>query len=229
LIKKHGAGIVVVDSIYSTLGTVAPLEQIIEVAHGYDCAIVVDESHSLGTHGPLGAGLLQQLGLSDYVDFMTASLAKSFAFRAGAIWCNNRFGETLPYAAYSSIFSSAMMSNELHRIKATLDIIKQSQSKRTHLSHLSRLLIKGLTEVGFNIRSESQIIALETGDSSNTINVRDFLESQGVLGSVFCTPATPNNKNIIRLSVQSDLKEAEIDRVVQVCAKAYHHSGLYFI
>jgi CAI-1 autoinducer synthase len=229
LIKKHGPGVIVVDSIYSTLGTVAPLEDIISVAHQNSCATVVDESHSLGTHGPQGSGLLRQFDLSPHVDFLTASLAKTFAYRAGAIWCNNRFGETLPYAAYSSIFSSAMMANELERIHATLDIIKSSDEARTMLFNHASELTLGLKKIGFNIRSESQIIALETGESSNTIRVRDFLEKNGVLGSVFCTPATPESKNIIRLSVKSDMKEGEIEHVIQVCADAYRHPDLYFL
>ncbi|WP_295891150.1 alpha-hydroxyketone-type quorum-sensing autoinducer synthase [uncultured Vibrio sp.] len=228
LIRKHGAGIVVVDSVYSTLGTISPLNEIVQIAKQHDCATVVDESHSLGTHGPQGAGLLRELDLSNDVDFMTASLAKTFAYRAGAIWCNNRFGETLPYASYSSIFSSAMMLNELERIRATLKVVKESDEKRRRLFSHSRRLVSGLKKIGFNIRSESQIIGLETGDSGNTIKVRDFLEDNGVLGSVFCTPATPNNKNIIRLSVQSDIEDDEILHVIDTCEKAFHNPELYF-
>jgi CAI-1 autoinducer synthase len=47
------------------------------------CMILVDESHSLGTHGPKGAGLCAELNLTDRVHFITASLAKAFAGRAG--------------------------------------------------------------------------------------------------------------------------------------------------
>ena len=45
--------------------------------------ILVDESHSLGTHGPEGRGLCAELGLTHRVHFITASLAKAFAGRAG--------------------------------------------------------------------------------------------------------------------------------------------------
>ncbi|PMJ97190.1 alpha-hydroxyketone-type quorum-sensing autoinducer synthase [Vibrio sp. 10N.261.55.A7] len=228
LIQKHGPGVIVVDSVYSTLGTIAPLVDIVQLSKQFDCASVIDESHSLGTHGPKGAGLLQEFELSNDVDFMTASLAKTFAYRAGAIWCNNQFGETLPYEAYSSIFSSAMMVNELERIRATLKVVKESNMKRTRLFSHSQHLASSLREIGFNIRSESQIISLETGDSNNTINVRNFLEQHGVLGSVFCTPATPNNKNLIRFSVHSDMKEHEVLHVVQVCEKAFRHPELNF-
>ncbi|MDF5331803.1 aminotransferase class I/II-fold pyridoxal phosphate-dependent enzyme, partial [Vibrio parahaemolyticus] len=72
-ISRHGSGIIVVDSVYSTIGTIAPLRDIYEIAQEFDCGLVVDESHSLGTHGPQGAGILQGLGLTHKVDFITVS------------------------------------------------------------------------------------------------------------------------------------------------------------
>ncbi|MCV5978094.1 aminotransferase class I/II-fold pyridoxal phosphate-dependent enzyme, partial [Escherichia coli] len=79
-IQRHGAGIIVVDSVYSTIGTIAPLRAIYAMEKEFDCGLVVDESHSLGTHGPKGSGLLQELGLTQMVDFVTVSLAKTFAY-----------------------------------------------------------------------------------------------------------------------------------------------------
>jgi CAI-1 autoinducer synthase len=83
VIAKNGPGIVVVDSVYSTTGALCPLEDMVDIAEQGNCMILVDESHSLGTHGPSGAGLCAALGLSDRVHFITASLAKAFAGRAG--------------------------------------------------------------------------------------------------------------------------------------------------
>jgi CAI-1 autoinducer synthase len=83
MIAKNGPGIVVVDSVYSTTGALCPLVETVDVAEAHGCMILVDESHSLGTHGPQGAGLCAALGLSERVHFITASLAKAFAGRAG--------------------------------------------------------------------------------------------------------------------------------------------------
>lgn len=83
MIERHGPGVVVVDSVYSTTGALCPLVRMVEVVEQHGCTILVDESHSLGTHGPQGAGLCAELGLTDRVHFITASLAKAFAGRAG--------------------------------------------------------------------------------------------------------------------------------------------------
>lgn len=228
-IKRNGPGIVLVDSIYSTIGTIAPLADIVATAKELGCAVVVDESHSLGTHGTHGAGLLEALNLTHHVDFMTASLAKTFAYRAGAVWCNNATGKVVPYVSFPSIFSSAMMACDLDRIGATLDVIKQSDHARDRLQSTSDKVVKGLKSIGFNIRSESQIIGLETAEKTNTRKVRDFFENRGVFGSVFCTPATPDNKNILRLSLNSNLTHNEVETILSVADEAYHNPDLYFV
>src|SRR5690606_28089371 len=120
----HGPGIIVVDSIYSTIGTIAPLAELVAIAKETGSAILVDESHSLGTHGKNGAGLLAELGLSDQVDFMTASLAKTFAYRAGVIWANNNVNQCVPFVGYPAIFSSTILPYEIAALEATLDVIK---------------------------------------------------------------------------------------------------------
>ena len=229
LIKRNGPGVVLIDSIYSTIGTIAPLQEMVTLAKEMDCAIVVDESHSIGIYGLKGAGLVQELELTNKVDFITASLAKPFAYRAGAVWCNNLTGQVVPYVSFPSIFSSAMMSFELDRIDATLNVIKESDQSRKRLMECSAQVREGLKDIGYDIRSESQIISLETAEKTNTRKVRDFFEDNGVFGSVFCTPATPDNKNILRLSLNSALSNHDIDKILSTAEKAKSNKELYFV
>ena len=228
-LERYGPGVIVVDSVYSTIGTIAPLDDIYEMAQEFDCALVVDESHSLGTHGTKGAGLVEALGLTDQVDFITASLAKTFAYRAGAILGPKKLSDTLPFVAYPAIFSSTVLPPEVARLEKTLAVIKDSDHKRKTLFKCAKLLTTGLKQIGFTIRSESQILALECGSERNTERVRDFLEARDVFGAVFCRPATGKNKNIIRFSLNSDMTVHDIDHVLTVCHDAYHHPELEFV
>ncbi|OBS97336.1 CAI-1 autoinducer synthase [Vibrio tasmaniensis] len=228
-LERHGSGVIVVDSVYSTIGTIAPLRDIYEMAQEFDCAVIVDESHSLGTHGENGAGLVQALGLTNQVDFITVSLAKTFAYRAGAILGPKQLSDTLPFVAYPAIFSSTVLPQEMIRLEKTLEVIKGAEDKRKALFERAKSLTTGLKRIGFNIRSESQIVALECGNERNTERVRDFLEQRDVFGAVFCRPATGKNKNIIRFSVNADLTPRDIDHVLTVCHEAYHHPKLEFV
>ncbi|PQJ62563.1 CAI-1 autoinducer synthase [Photobacterium angustum] len=216
-IKREGPGLIMVDSVYSTIGTVAPLHDLVEIANRYGCALLVDESHSLGTHGKNGAGLVAELGLTDQVDFLTASLAKAFAYRAGAILCSKDVAKSFPFTAFPAIFSSALLNHELEILKATLDVIKDADDKRSQLFIQSEKLRSGLVNLGYKIKSQSQIIALESGNDEDTEVIRDYLESRDVFGSVFCSPATPKNKNVIRFSLNSDVSDEQISTLLTVC------------
>lgn len=227
-IKQHGTGIIVVDSVYSSSGSVCLLEEIAELAKKYGCMLVVDESHSLGTHGKHGAGLVHELGLEAQVDFITASLAKTFAGRAGLIACSKEFAGYFPFEANPAIFSSAMLPNELAGLSTTLEVIKKADNRREQLFYNSQYLRTGLNKMGYNVgEGNSQIIALESGTEPNTEILRDVLEDHDVFGSVFCRPATAKNKSLMRFSVSSGLKKEELDHILSVCREIRNDIGMW--
>lgn len=227
-ISRHGPGIVVIDSVYSTNGDVAPVAQLVNTAHEHGCVMVVDESHSLGTHGPHGAGLVAEHGLHDKVHFVTASLAKAFAGRAGIIACSNRLTEFLKYSSHPAIFSSALLPHEVAALAATLDVIRDADSRRERLHANAAYLRHHLDALGYNVdASQSQIIALEAGPEWQTMRLRDALEARGVFGSVFCAPATATNRSLIRLSVNAMLTGHELDRVIGACADIRNEVDLW--
>lgn len=217
-IARHGQGVVLVDSVYSTNGSVCPLVALADVCERYACVFVVDESHSLGTHGPLGAGLVVELGLESRVAFRTASLAKAFAGRAGFITCPADFQEYFKFESNPAIFSSTLLPHEISGLDATLSVIESADQRRTRLASNAAWLRERLTELGYNLNgSESQIIALEAGTEQRTIVLRDALESRGIFGSVFCAPATARNRALIRLSTHAALTDAHVEKIVSVC------------
>lgn len=124
--------------------------------------------------------------------FYDGEFSESFAYRAGAIWANNHVDRCLPFVGYPAIFSSTILPYEVAALSATLSVIQSADERRKQLFRHSEQLRHGLLELGFTIRSQSQIIALETGDERNTENVRDFLENNGVFGAVFV--ALPRQK-----------------------------------
>ena len=227
LIKENGPGVVLVDSLYSTTGDIAPLTDIIDVAERYGCASVVDESHSLGTYGLHGSGLVSELGLTGRVHFLTASLAKAFAGRAGIIIGSSRFAHYYPYMAFPAIFSSAVLPHEIAGLQATLHVIRNGDDKRERLHKNATFLREGLGALGYNIMSQSQIISIESGVESDTEGFRDALEERDVFGSVFLAPATPKKRSLMRFSLHSDLKQEELDYVLGVCEEIRDEVGMW--
>ncbi|HEX2530206.1 MAG TPA: alpha-hydroxyketone-type quorum-sensing autoinducer synthase, partial [Burkholderiaceae bacterium] len=219
-IQKSGPGIIAVDSVYSTNGSVCPIPEMLKVAEKTGSILVVDESHSLGTHGPRGAGLVAELGLQDRIPFRTASLAKAFGGRAGFITCSSRFKEYFMAESRPAIFSSCLLNHELAWFNAALDFIKTADDRRSRLHAISRRVRHGLASLGYNVSDGTeQIIALEAGPEPQTMILRNALQENGIFGAVFCAPATPKNRSIVRLTINCGLMEIEIERILDVCAK----------
>lgn len=217
-IKKYGPGVIAVDSVYSTNGSVCPIEDVLNVAEEMGCILIVDESHSLGTHGPQGRGLVASLGLNHRVHFVTTSLAKAFAGRGGFVTCSTKFREYFLTEARPSIFSSCLLNHELAWFDAALSFIQGADKRRERLMRISRTFREHLIELGYNVAEGSeQIIALEAGTEPQTLILRDALQARGVFGAVFCAPSTPKNRSLVRLTLNSNLAEVELERLTEVC------------
>jgi CAI-1 autoinducer synthase len=226
-IQKHGPGIVAVDSVYSTNGSLCPIREILEVCERHGCIFVVDESHSLGTHGPKGSGLVAQLGLTKRVHFITASLAKAFAGRAGLITCDSRFKEYFIMEARPAVFSSCLLRHDLAWFAAGLDFISGIDHRRERLRKTTQVVRNDLTALGYNVSDGSeQIIALEAGPEPQTLILRDVLEENGIFGAVFCAPATAKNRSLMRFTLNSGLTDVEIARLIDVCKQIRDRVGL---
>jgi CAI-1 autoinducer synthase len=227
-LDKHGPGVVIIDSVYSTNGSIAPIREIVDAAEVRGAAIVVDESHSIGTHGPAGAGMIVDLGLEERVHFRTASLAKAFCGRGGIVACSRRFGEYLTYTSPPNIFSSALLPHEFASLGKILEIIRRDEWRRRRLHANSAWLRHQLEGLGYNLAdSASQIIALESGSEAQTIVLRDALEARGIFAAPFCAPATPKKRACMRLSVNCTLSQEELCRIVEVCADIREEVGMW--
>lgn len=215
--RNGGGGLVIVDSVYSTTGALCPLEAMVDVAEKHGCMILVDESHSLGTHGPQGRGLCAGLGLTHRVHFITASLAKAFAGRAGFFTLPDELRPYLMCHSFPSIFSSCLLPHEIAGLAATLGVVQRSDEARRKLREVTARLRGTLGELGYPIQHGSeQIIALEAGPEVDTLALRDAIEARGVFGAVFCAPATSRNRSMVRLTLNASLTDAELTHVENV-------------
>lgn len=218
IIRRHGPGIIGVESVYSTSGSICPLRKIVAIAERFGCLMIVDESHSLGVFGTQGEGLVASLGLADKVHFRTASLSKAFAGRGGIIAGSARHIEFFRYVSLPAIFSSAVLPFEAVGFSTTLSVIKKEDARREKVQTNANYLRTALDDMDYNVQaSKCQIISLVPGEEDKTIILRDALEARGVFGSVFCAPATPKNNSLVRFSVNAGLTTIELDHIIDVC------------
>jgi CAI-1 autoinducer synthase len=111
-----------------------------------------------------------------------------------------------------------MLGHELAWFDAAIDFVAAADDRRAALHALARELREDLGALGYNVSDGSeQIIALEPGPEPKTLALRKLLETRGVYGAMFCAPATPKNRSLVRLTLNSGLDRAQLARIVQAC------------
>jgi 7-keto-8-aminopelargonate synthetase-like enzyme len=214
MLARHGPGLVAVDSVYSTTGALCPLADMLDVVERHGAMILVDESHSLGTHGPAGAGLCAELGLTDRVHFLSASLAKALAGRAGFFTAPAKLRYHILTSSFPSIFSSCVLPHEAAGLSATVAVLQRADAQRAALRRTTARVRSALAAMGYPIhQGTEQIIALEAGPEPATIDVRDRLDALGVHTAFFGAPATSRNRSLARMTLHSALTDAELEHV----------------
>ena len=74
--------LVVLEGVYSMLGDVAPLMEMIRVSKENGAMVLVDEAHSMGFIGEHGRGVAEAQGVIDDVDFIIGTFSKSVRLAA---------------------------------------------------------------------------------------------------------------------------------------------------
>lgn len=122
------------------------------------------------------------------------------------------------YEAVPAIFSTSVLHHEVAGYNAVLDILEIEDWRRQVLHANYAYLRMALAERGDNvIHSQSHIISLEAGEVRQTVLVRDALEARGIFGSLFFAPAVPEQRCLLRFTVNCGLTKEKLDSGVTVC------------
>lgn len=80
--------LVIVESVYSMDGDLAPLADIVSLKEHHGAWLMVDEAHGVGVLGAKGQGLADLLGLTDRIEIQMGTLGKALG-SAGAYLCGS--------------------------------------------------------------------------------------------------------------------------------------------
>ena len=105
----EGAGkLVILEGVYSMLGDIAPLKEMIAVAKKHGAMVLVDEAHSMGFIGPNGRGVAEDQGVLDDVDFVIGTFSKSVGTVGGFCVSNHPKFEILRLVCRPYVFTASL-------------------------------------------------------------------------------------------------------------------------
>ena len=196
--------LVIVESLYSMEGSIAPLKEIAGICKKYNVELLVDEAHALGILGPEGKGL--SFNLCDEITMLTGTFGKSFGSGGAFIACNSKIGEYLIQTCgafrYTTALSPALAAGALK----SLQKIKHNKEWGINLLIASKKWKEEiLRNFSYPVKGESQILSIIVGQEEKTMLLQKHLEKNGFLAIAIRPPTVPVNESRIRLTIRRDL------------------------
>jgi len=207
--------LVVTESVFSMDGDVADLRAMQKLAQCYGANLVVDEAHATGVHGPGGAGVVAESGLTRTV-FATVHTCGKALGSAGALVCGTRvLKEFLINHARTLIFSTAMPPYMAGQIRAALRLARAMDAERETLLAPSAELSRSLSREGFHVcRSASQIVPVVIGSNEDALAAAAFLQERGFAVKAIRPPTVAAGTARLRLSLTARITREHVTTLV---------------
>ena len=211
--------LVVVESLYSMEGSIAPIEKITKLCRKYNCKLLVDEAHALGILGEQGKGLSNPF--LDSITMISGTFGKAFGSGGAFLASNREIGEILIQTSSPFRYTTALSPSLAAGSLKSLQKIKENLNLGTDLLKISKRWKKEIENIGkYEVIGDAHILSLIIGDEDKTMMMQKFLEQKGFLAVGIRPPTVPVGKSRIRLTIRSSFNTNILKNFISVL-KAY--------
>ncbi len=218
-LPKEPAKLVVLEGVYSMLGDVAPLKEMVAVAKKHGAMVLSDEAHSMGFFGPHGRGVYEAQGLGDQVDFIVGTFSKSVGTVGGFCVSNHPKFEAIRLACRAYIFTASLPPSVVATATASIRKLMHADRKRAQLWENARSLHGNLKSMGFKLGTEtpeSAIIAVILDDQEQAVTMWQALLDDGLYVNMARPPATPAGTFLLRCSLSAEHTREQVTRITEM-------------
>lgn len=215
LTQATGRTLVVVESLFSMDGDVAPLPTIAALCQRHDALLLVDEAHAVGALGPDGRGLCALLGIQP--DILVGTLGKAYGTYGAFVVARPLIIEHLINTARSFIFHTALPPALL---AATIDSVSRATDDaagRARLASNARLLRAVLREAGWHGLGDHHIIPCIVGSNRATLAAAAQFRAHRVHCTAIRPPTVPAGQSRLRFTVQAVHKKPDLTALAPDC------------
>jgi glycine C-acetyltransferase/8-amino-7-oxononanoate synthase len=228
-IPADAGKLVVLEGVYSMLGDIAPLKEMVAVAKKAGAMIVVDEAHGMGFFGANGRGVFEEAGVEDDIDFVVGTFSKSVGTVGGFVVSNHPKFEVMRLVCRPYVFTASLPPSVVATAAASIRKLRHAGEKRAHLWKNSRRLHEGLRGLGFDLatpEAQSAIIAVLLPDQQITVMMWQALLEQGVYVNMARPPATPAGMYLLRCSLCAEHSDEQVDQILGMFERAGKAMGV---
>ena len=209
---------VLTESVFSVDGDVAPLAEQAEVCRRYGAALLVDEAHALGVHGPGGRGAAHEAGLAGAADVvLTVTLSKALGSQGGAVVGPQPVIDHLVDAARGFIFDTGLAPASAAAARAALRILRAEPDLPERVRRNAVRLRRIALTAGLPASPPSgAVTSVILGDPELAVRAARQCAEAGVRVGCFRPPSVPDGLSRLRLTARADLGERDFTRVSEI-------------
>ena len=226
----EGAGkLVILEGVYSMLGDIAPLKEMIAIAKGHGAMVLVDEAHSMGFIGPNGRGVAEEQGVLDQVDFVIGTFSKSVGTVGGFCVSNHPKFEILRLVCRPYVFTASLPPSVVATAATSIRKLMHGSNQRAHLWENSRTLHKALKDLGFQLGTDhpqSAIISVIMPDLERGAAMWEALLHEGLYVNLARPPATPAGMTLLRCSLCAEHSAEQVQTIIGMFERAGRAIGI---
>ena len=203
LAEEQGGGVLVIsEGVFGMKGDLGFLDVIVGLKQEFSFRLLVDDAHGFGTMGKGGRGTASHFGVTEGVDVLFNTFAKSMAgigaFVAAPRWLVNILRYNMRSQLYAKSLPLPMVIGALKR----LELIRTHPEYQAKLWEITHALQEGLRKNGFDIgttQSPVTPVYMKGGVEEGTNLVVDLRENYGVFCSIVIYPVIPKGEIILRI------------------------------
>ncbi|KAL3495512.1 pyridoxal phosphate-dependent transferase [Aspergillus germanicus] len=231
----HRNVFIVVESVYSMDGDVAPIGDFLEVAERLlPCKnghFIVDEAHATGVFGPRGAGVVQQLGVEDRIFIRMHTFGKALASHGAIVLCCSDTRDYLINYARTLIYTTALGFPFLASIRSAYELLAEGETAQLQ-RRLGQLIIYFRTRLESLSAWGPSVLEVDHFTNSPIFSLRSQVprelasvcQQEGYIVRAIMPPTVPAGKERVRVCLHAGNTMEEIDGLIETIQKWLHQT-----
>jgi glycine C-acetyltransferase/8-amino-7-oxononanoate synthase len=230
LLKKErgtGRALVVVESLYSMDGDIAPLAELVALKNRHDCLLMVDEAHATGLFGDHGGGLIAAAGLADEVEVVMGTFGKALGSYGAYVAGSATLRDYLINRARSFIYSTGLPPAVVGASLAAVKLVRRSPDLRLRLAEKAAYFKACLQGEGLpGTPGPTHIVPVMIGDGGVALALAEECCRLGLFATAVRPPTVPEGTARLRFSVTMHQGKPELAEAARLLMNACRRLGI---
>ena len=215
--KTKGKKFIVTEGVFSMDGDLSKIKEITEISSKHDIITILDDAHGDFVFGRDGKGTANQFKVDKKIDLYVSSLSKGLGSFGGYISAQKNIIELCINRSKSFIYTSALPSPIIEFTLKRFNANREQRRKK--LWSNIKLFHNGLQEIGYEVKSSSQIVPLIIGSEETTLGFGKYLFKNGIFAQPIRYPTVKKNSARIRFSITAWHTKKQINSTLSILEK----------